>query len=356
MDKSRFLQAIRQGCVDPWAASVLWKSSPSPPPAPDYTGAAQATAAGNLEAAKQAQQANMVNQNTPYGSLTYSQDPVSRFGENPSYSSNITLSPTGQALLDANNKSSIGLANLQSGAEGRVSETMSQPFDQQSVQDTADRAYSNYTQRLDPQWAAREESERARLANQGLVSGGEAYTNAMRDFSNARNDAYTQANTAAIGTMPQTLQLATALRNMPLNELNALRTGSQVTNPQFSSAPQQQTATGPNMLGAASAQGQYDQGLYNAGVGQANSFNSGLMSLGGALGSAFILSDIRLKSNITRIGTHPLGIGIYAYDIFGERDIGVMAQEVFHVKPEAVHRHPSGFLMVDYAALGGAHA
>jgi len=353
MDKARYLQAIRQGCVDPWAASVLWKSSPSAPPAPDYKGAAESTASGNLEAAKQAQQANMVNQNTPYGSLQYTQDAVSRFGGNPSYSSNITLSPTGQALLDANNQSSLGLAKLQSGAEGRVEDTLAQPFDQQSVQDTADRAYKNYTQRLDPQWAAKEESERARLANQGLVSGGEAYTNAMRDFSNARNDAYTQANTASIGTMPQTMQLASALRNMPLNELNALRTGSQVTNPQFSGSPQQQTATGANYGAAAGQQGQYDQGLYNAGVGQANSFNSGLMQLAGT--AAMFMSDRRLKSNIVRIGEHPLGIGIYKYDIFGRHEIGVMAQEVMDVMPSAVGLHPSGYMMVNYAALGGVH-
>ena len=107
MDKARYLQAIRQGCVDPWAASVYWKSSPSPAPAPDYKGAAESTASGNLEAAKQAQQANMVNQNTPYGSLQYTQDAVSRFGYNPSYSSNITLSPTGQALLSQAIQASI---------------------------------------------------------------------------------------------------------------------------------------------------------------------------------------------------------------------------------------------------------
>jgi len=63
-------------------------------------------------------------------------------------------------------------------------------------------------------------------------------------------------------------------------------------------------------------------------------------------------SDRRLKSNIVRIGDHPLGIGIYAYDIFGRRDVGVMADELFHVKPEAVMRHQSGYLMVDYGSIG----
>ena len=57
--------------------------------------------------------------------------------------------------------------------------------------------------------------------------------------------------------------------------------------------------------------------------------------------------------NIIRIGTHPLGIGLYEYDLFGEREMGVMADEVMMVMPEAVMRHPTGFLMVDYGRLYG---
>ena len=327
---------------------ILHKDAPAQPAAPDYTGAAQATASGNMDAAKQAQQANMVNQYTPYGSLTYSQDANSRFGSNPSYSSQVNLTPVGQQLLDYNNQSALGLAGLQSGAEQNVANTMGKPMDQSSVQQIADQAYKNYTSRLDPQWAQQQNQTETQLRNQGLVPGSEAYTNAMRDFSNAKNDAYTQANTASINTMPQTYQMANATYNQPLNALNALRTGSQVTNPSFGNSPQQQTVPGANYSGAAAQSGQYNQGLYNAGVGQANAFNSGLFQLGAA---GIGLSDIRLKSNIQRIGTHPLGIGIYEYDIFGQRDRGVMAQEVLQVKPEAVLQHPSGYLMVNYGML-----
>jgi hypothetical protein len=39
----------------------------SPPPPPDYAGAARETAQGNLEAARVATAANRVNQITPYG-------------------------------------------------------------------------------------------------------------------------------------------------------------------------------------------------------------------------------------------------------------------------------------------------
>lgn len=73
--------------------------------------------------------------------------------------------------------------------------------------------------------------------------------------------------------------------------------------------------------------------------------------IGGAIGTAISSSDRRLKSNIKRIGTHPLGIGIYEYDIFGKRDRGVMADEVLQVLPEAVLQNIDGYLMVDYGRL-----
>lgn len=47
-------------------------SKASAPQAPDYSAAAKDTAAGNLEMAKYATNANRINQVTPYGSLTYS--------------------------------------------------------------------------------------------------------------------------------------------------------------------------------------------------------------------------------------------------------------------------------------------
>jgi hypothetical protein len=71
----------------------------------------------------------------------------------------------------------------------------------------------------------------------------------------------------------------------------------------------------------------------------------------GAAALPLAFSDKRLKSNIVQLGTHPIGIGIYEYDIFGNRQIGVMAQELLEVMPDAVHQHPSGYLMVDYGRL-----
>jgi hypothetical protein len=132
------------------------------------------------------------------------------------------------------------------------------------------------TSRLDPQWQHQEDMQKTQLANQGLAPGGEAYTNAMRDFNNAKNDAYQQAKLGAISTMPQTYQLVSSTYNQPLNTLNALRTGAQVQNPQFSSTP------GANYLGAGQLQGQYDMNNYNQRVSQQNAMTQGLFGLGSA--------------------------------------------------------------------------
>lgn len=66
------------------------------------------------------------------------------------------------------------------------------------------------------------------------------------------------------------------------------------------------------------------------------------------LGGMF--SDRRLKSNIRRVGTHRLGIGIYSYDIGGLHQIGVMADEVEKVRPDAV-KEIAGYKFVAYGRL-----
>ncbi|MDP3673045.1 MAG: tail fiber domain-containing protein [Telluria sp.] len=79
----------------------------------------------------------------------------------------------------------------------------------------------------------------------------------------------------------------------------------------------------------------------------------------GALSMA-VGSDPALKENVVRLGTHPLGIGLYLFDYKPEfqarwghgRRFGVMANEVEAVMPEAVFRDENGYRTVDYAMLG----
>jgi len=152
----------------------------------------------------------------------------------------------------------------------------------------------------------------------------------------------------------QSIQEQAYLRSLPLNELNSLRTGAQVQNPQFQ--PYQGVTVGQTpVFQAAQAQNQAAQNQYGQEVAQANAFNQGLFTLGGAAIGAptGTFSDRRLKSNIVRIGTHPIGIGIYEYDIFSTRQRGVMADEIEQIVPEAVSDHGSGYKIVNYAMIGG---
>ena len=65
-------------------------------------------------------------------------------------------------------------------------------------------------------------------------------------------------------------------------------------------------------------------------------------------------SDIRLKRDITQVGELDSGITLYSYRYLWSDTtyVGVMAQEVAAVKPEAVLRGADGYLRVDYRRLG----
>ena len=149
----------------------------------------------------------------------------------------------------------------------------------------------------------------------------------------------------------QSLAQQSALRAQPLNEILGLMGGSQIQLPQFQGYQGTQVAPAPTFAGL-QAQGQADMSRYGIQQAGNNATTQGLFS---ALGTAAMFapkfSDRRLKSNIVQVGTHPLGIGIYEYDIFGKRERGVMADEVAKVMPEAIVPHESGFMMVNYGKL-----
>jgi len=82
--------------------------------------------------------------------------------------------------------------------------------------------------------------------------------------------------------------------------------------------------------------------------------------IGGFAVGVWSQSDIRLKTNIIYIGQHIKGFGIYTWkwnnlaNLLGITGptIGVLAQELLNYMPEAVARHPQGYLQVNYGLLG----
>lgn len=139
-------------------------------------------------------------------------------------------------------------------------------------------------------------------------------------------------------------------RNQPLSELSALKTGAMPTQPQFQPYYTSGMANTADLLGAGKAQGQYD-------AANAANEQSGMNALLAALSSLGVkfLSDRRLKRNIRRIGTHPSGVARVSWDwIDGSgSDVGVIAQELAEVRPDAVVRGADGYLRVDYSMIGG---
>jgi len=217
-----------------------------------YIQAANATASGNINAANAATSANRVNQNTPYGSLQYSQTGTDANG-NPIWSANQTLS---QPLENLTNTS---LNNLQ------------QSLNTPAYGINPGQTYSDaIMSRLQPQIAHQNEMSDQQLANQGIMPGSQAYENAKRVLGQQQNDLLTSA---IIGGMNTGLQ-AQQLQNTTAANVKALGTPSYVN-------PYNQAAVAaPDYLGAYSTANAADIAKANAQMAQQTAQMNGLLGLG----------------------------------------------------------------------------
>lgn len=459
----------------------MGKSAPTPPPAPDYMGAAQAQGQANLTASQQGAVLSNPNIYGPLGNQTVNYSNVTGPDGQTYMQPNVnqSLTPQGQQTLTAQQRVQLGMANVGAQALDSAGGILGQQFNPQNVgvqtslgntgpvvgaPNLSDMGQARgnvqgpnlqtslntngvaampvnagmtgqqaLMARLQPQINQSNAALAQQLANQGIASGSEAYGNAQRVQGQNNNDLTSQAALQGIGldmsanaqgmqnalnsgnfannaqlqqfqsglqsaglynsalgqnqnaalmqqqaansaqgqqfnqalqagqfgnqASAQNLQQQLAMYNQPLNQISALMSGSQIQMPQFQQYTGQNVTPAP-IANATSQMGQYQQNLYGQ---QVAAQNANTQALGSALGSAagmfsfapIALSDVRLKSNIVRVGTHPLGIGIYDYDIFGERTRGVMAHEVETVRPDAVITLPSGYKAVNYGALNG---
>lgn len=121
--------------------------------------------------------------------------------------------------------------------------------------------------------AALNNSARNDLFNQGMMN------------SQLQNSASAQAFNQSTADRTRQLNEMTQQQQIPLNMLNALRTGSQVTAPQFQNVPQV-NQQGVDMAGLINNSYNQQMGVYNAQMGQRNGMMGGLFGLGSAaLGS-----------------------------------------------------------------------
>jgi hypothetical protein len=292
-------------------------STPAAPAPPDYAAAAQQTAAGNASQAQVAQYGSMTNQVTPYGTVDYTRQQVGTTAQGDplnQWTQTMKLSPEQQALYNQNQAINAQLGDIAQTGVGQVQNSMNNPLDfsqnqalqtpGQIQQQASNAAYQNATQYLDPQFKQSNAQLANQLANQGITQGSEAYNNAMLNAGNAqqqayesaRNQAYSQGMigaqqqyTQALGNRTQQNAEMQTLRQDPLNMLNSIRTGQQMQVAQMpqvgvSNPAALQATQGPDMLGAATAQGQFNQGLYNAQSAAASQQNAAAI---GAVGAIF---------------------------------------------------------------------
>src|SRR6478736_53563 len=151
---------------------------------------------------------------------------------------------------------------------------------------------------------------------------------------------------AAEAQRNQWLQEQYANRNQPINEISALMSGSQVSQPNFVNAPSTQIPT-TDYAGITQQGFQNQMGLYGQQMQQSNALLGGVLGLGAGL----IKSDRRAKDDIDKIGTvfaanadgarRKLPVYEYSYkdDPSSTRHIGPMAQDVEKIAPEAVEEH-----------------
>lgn len=99
--------------------------------------------------------------------------------------------------------------------------------------------------------------------------------------------------------------------------------------------------------------GGFGGGGMRGGGGRGGGFGGGGRG-GGGRGGGGRRSDMRLKHDIVLLGRLEDGLGYYRFVYNGGHTayVGVMAQEVRTVMPEAVTRGPDGYMRVSYDRLG----
>ena len=210
-----------------------------------------------------------------------------------------TFSPENQALYDQELRINKGLGDIAEGGIGRVDQLLGTPFDMSTVPERAvagqegwDNAYNALVERNQPFQERTKDRTINRLSNQGIYAGSEAYDEAMRDLERQENDFNLGAQAQATGQQQaqfgmqdkaraNELQQQSFLRQLPLNELMALQSGTQIQAPQFQQFQGQQIAP-PPLFQATNAQYQADLGRANAKNAFSGNLMSGLFGLGSA--------------------------------------------------------------------------
>lgn len=253
--------------------------SPTPAPAPDPAATAAAQSKSNKETAVAQYGLNATNQVTPQGSLTYKQigtwdDGMPRFEATQSYS------PGEEGIYKTGVQTRQNLGDIGVSQSAKIGKLLNTPFDIDAARDN--KIASIQKGFLDPQWAEQQSALETQLINKGIRPGSEQYTREMRDFSTNRQRAYDQSYLDAYKTAEGS---ALTERNQPINEITALSSGSQVSNPSYVNAPTPGVAP-TDVIGATGQSLAQSNVGFNAAQQRYMGMMNGLFSLGKTAASA----------------------------------------------------------------------
>lgn len=212
---------------------IIGKSSAPKPTDPKETSAA--TTGTNVGTAIANAFLGNVNQVTPDGTLNYDKtgsyswtDPYTgQTYDVPTFTATQTLTPTGQATNEQNQQTQLNLATLGNNQSGFLNDYMAQPFSYNTGQHEQ-WAGNLYDQLNGQKIADNTEALRTQLANQGIKVGSDAYNKALTGLQTSQMNS---RNQFMLDSQGQGFQQAQASRNQPINEITALLSGSQVSQP-----------------------------------------------------------------------------------------------------------------------------
>lgn len=211
-----------------------------------------------------------------------------------------TLAPEQQAILDASSKAKLGLSNLAGQGATALQGVVGTPVDFSGAPQTGSYDATRKSVidammgRANEDYAKQTDNSNSNLIAAGIRPGTTAYANQQQMIERARTDARNQAEVAGGNAAAQAYGIDEARRRQaiteqlaqrqtPLNEISALMSGSQVTNPFAMPGYAQNAQVQPAPLfGATQATGDWNAGLYNSQAAQAANLQSGLFGLGGA--------------------------------------------------------------------------
>jgi hypothetical protein len=306
-------------------------SSPKPPPVPNAGAIASAQGAANEGVARTQASLNRADTYTPYGSVTFEDLGDDRWRTTQ------TLSEAQQGISDTQEQLGQSMGDLANTRFGQIDQGA---FDLGGIQDyqqsidrsgltaipgqndfdaarneAEDASFNRVWDRLGTQFDDEQTSMTNDLANQGIVMGSDAYTQAFDRFNTRKNDARIAAGYDSIGAgrdaynnmfqnamlsrqqgaseltndmgmanqgRQQAINDRLQVRGQPMNELAAILQGSPAVN-----MPQQQPIAqvgvqAPDVIGANALSSGIAANNYNQQIGQQNAAIGALADLGGS--------------------------------------------------------------------------